>query len=105
VTTATAELDWGKWVTTLRPKGIFCLLGASPGPVTLPVLPMIFGEYCFTASVVGSPARIADMFQFAAANKIETAVETLPLEQANEALHRLRSNQARYRLVLTMPSA
>ncbi len=105
MTTATAELDWGRWLTTLRPKGTFCLLGASPGPVTLPVLPMIFGEYSFTASVVGSPARIADMLQFAAANKIETAVETLPLEQANEALHKLRSNQARYRLVLTMPSA
>ena len=100
--TATADLDWARWLRTLRPKGTLCLLGASPGPVTLPVLPMIFGEYCFTASVVGSPARITDMLNFAAAHKIETAVEMLSLEQANEALHKLRINQTRYRIVLTV---
>ena len=66
LSTATAELDWPAWLSALRPNGTFCLLGASPGPVTLPVLPMIFGQYSFTARVVGSPARIADMLQFAA---------------------------------------
>jgi D-arabinose 1-dehydrogenase-like Zn-dependent alcohol dehydrogenase len=42
------------------------------------------------------------MLNFAAAHKIETAVETLSLEQANEALHKLRINQTRYRIVLTV---
>jgi uncharacterized zinc-type alcohol dehydrogenase-like protein len=99
--TATGDLDWPSWMNALRPTGTFCLLGASPGPVSLPVLPMIFGEFSFTASVVGSPARIAEMLQFAADHKINTAVETFPLNQVNLALDKLRKNEARYRMVLT----
>lgn len=101
LSTATAELDWPAWLNVLRPNGTFCLLGASPGPVTLPVLPMIFGQYCFTASVVGSPARIFEMLQFAADHGIETAVETCPMQEVNRALTKVRQNQARYRVVLT----
>ena len=88
-------------MNALRPTGTFCLLGASPGPVSLPVLPMIFGEFSFTASVVGSPARIAEMLQFASENQINTAVEAFPLNQVNIALDKLRRNEARYRMVLT----
>jgi uncharacterized zinc-type alcohol dehydrogenase-like protein len=101
LSTATGDLDWPSWMNALRPTGTFCLLGASPGPINLPVLPMIFGEFSFTASVVGSPARIADMLQFASENRINTAVETLPLNQVNLALDKLRRNDARYRMVLT----
>lgn len=101
LSTATAELDWPAWLSALRPNGTFCLLGASPGPVTLPVMPMIFGQYSFTASVIGSPARIADMLQFAADHKIETATEVVPMDQVNEALAKVRRNEARYRVVLS----
>ena len=101
LSTASGDLDWPSWMNALRPTGTFCLLGASRGPINLPVLPMIFGEFSFTASVVGSPARIADMLQFASENRINTAVETLPLNQVNLALDKLRRNDARYRMVLT----
>ena len=101
LSTATGDLDWASWMNALRPKGAFCLLGASPGPVTLPVLPMIFGEFSFTASVIGSPTSIAEMLQFAADHRIEARVETLPMDQVNFGLDKVRNNQARYRMVLT----
>ena len=101
LSTATGDLNWASWISALRPTGTFCILGASPGPVTLPVLPMIFGEFAFTASVVGSPAAIAEMLRFSAEHRINTAVETMPIEQVNLALDRVRKNQARYRVVLT----
>ena len=101
LSTATGDLDWPSWMNALRPQGAFCLLGASPGPVALPVLPMIFGEFSFTASVIGSPTSITEMLQFAADHRIETMVETLPMHQVNFALEKVRKNQARYRMVLT----
>jgi uncharacterized zinc-type alcohol dehydrogenase-like protein len=101
LSTATGDLEWASWIGALRPTGTFCLVGASPGPVTLPVLPMIFGEFSFTASVIGSPVEIAEMLQFAADHQINTAVETLPLDQVNQALDKVRRNEARYRMVLT----
>ena len=62
---------------------------------------MIFGEFSFTASVVGSPAHIAEMLEFAAVQGIKTAVEIMPMNQVNLALDRIRKNEARYRMVLT----
>jgi uncharacterized zinc-type alcohol dehydrogenase-like protein len=63
---------------------------------------MIFGEFAFTASVVGSPAAIGEMLQFSAEHRINTAVESMPLDQVNLALDKVRKNQARYRMVLTV---
>ncbi len=41
-----------------------------------------------------------EMLQFAAINQIKPMVETMPLKQVNEAMERVASNQARYRIVL-----
>jgi uncharacterized zinc-type alcohol dehydrogenase-like protein len=100
LSTATANLDWDAWLRVLRPNGTFCLVGGSPGPIVLPTLPMIFGQYSFTGSIIGSPHKIGEMLRFAAVHNIRPAIEILPLEQVNEALAKVRMNRARYRMVL-----
>ena len=100
LSTATANLDWSAWLGTLRPNGTFCLVGASPGPLSLPTMPMIFGQLSFCASVIGAPRQIAEMLRFAALHNVQTVVELLPMEQVNRALEKVRGNQARYRMVL-----
>jgi uncharacterized zinc-type alcohol dehydrogenase-like protein len=98
--TATANLDWNVWLDTLRPNGTVCMVGASPEPVSLPVLPMILRQLTFCGSVIGPPHQIAEMLRFAALHEVRPAVEVLPMDQANLALDKLRKNQARYRIVL-----
>jgi uncharacterized zinc-type alcohol dehydrogenase-like protein len=100
VDTATANLDWSAYLSTLRQNGIFCLLGGPQGPVVLPVLQMIFGQYTFAASMIGPPSEIEEMFRFAALHNIRTAVELVPMDQVNGAMDKVRSNKARYRMVL-----
>ena len=100
LSTATANLDWSAYLAMLRPNGVFCMLGAPAGPVVLPVLQMIFGQYTFAASVIGPPSEIEEMFRFAALNNIRTAVEVVPMDQVNGAMVKVRSNKARYRMVL-----
>jgi uncharacterized zinc-type alcohol dehydrogenase-like protein len=68
--------------------------------VDLPVLPMVFGQFSFTGSVIGTPRTIAEMLRFAALHDVRAAVEVLPMDQANLALDKVRRNQARYRMVL-----
>jgi len=99
--TASANLDWSAWLGTLRPNGTFCLVGASPGPVSLPTLPMIMGQFAFCGSVIGAPRQIAEMLRFAALHNVRPAVELAPMDQVNLALQKVRRNQARYRMVLT----
>lgn len=100
VSTATVNLDWGFWLGTLRPNGTFCLLGGSPGPITLPTLAMIFGQFSFTGSVIGAPRQIQEMLRFAELHGVHPAIEVLPIEQINAAVDRVRSNQARFRMVI-----
>ncbi len=101
VDTATANLDWSAYLATLRPNGVFCIVGGPQGPIVLPVLQMIFGQFTFAASVIGPPYQIEEMFRFAALNNIRTAIELVPIDQVNIAMDKVRSNKARYRMVLT----
>ena len=101
VNTATANLDWSAYLATLRPNGVFCILGVPPEPVVLPVLQLIFGQYTFAASIIGPPSEIEEMFRFAALHDIRTAVEVVPMEQVNLAMDKVRTNKARYRMVLS----
>jgi alcohol/geraniol dehydrogenase (NADP+) len=100
VNTATANLDWSAYLATLRQNGVFCIVGGPKGPIVLPVLQMIFGQYAFAASVIGPPSEIEEMFRFAALHDIRTAVEVVPLDQVNSAMEKVRTNKARYRMVL-----
>ena len=43
---------------------------------------------------------MTEMLDFAARHGIQAKVEVLPLAQANAAIARVASNQARYRMVL-----
>jgi len=100
LSTANADLDWATYITALRPKGRLHFVGLAPSPVSSHVFPMIVGQKMISASPLGSPATVAQMLEFAARHEIEPITETFKFDQVNEALERLRSGQARYRLVL-----
>jgi uncharacterized zinc-type alcohol dehydrogenase-like protein len=100
MSTVNVKLDWNAYVATLKPRGRLHLVGATMEPLDLGVFPLIMGQRSVSGSPVGSPAMIAQMLEFATRNGIKPVIETFPLDQVNEALDRLRSGQARYRIVL-----
>jgi uncharacterized zinc-type alcohol dehydrogenase-like protein len=59
------------------------------------------GQRSVSGSPVGSPGTIATMLEFAARHGIKPVVESYRFDQMNEAIARLRSGQARYRIVLS----
>jgi uncharacterized zinc-type alcohol dehydrogenase-like protein len=66
----------------------------------VPVFPLLFGQKSISASPLGSPNSMAVMLEFAARHQIEPMVETYPMDKVNDAMEKLRSGKARYRLVL-----
>ncbi len=88
------------YLQALRPKGVFCQLGASAEPLAVPPFGLIVGSKTLSGSAIGSPAGIAEMLRFAANHGISAQVEILPMARCNEALDRTRRNLARYRMVL-----
>lgn len=101
LSTVNVGLDWGAYINTLKPKGRLHFLGATLEPIELNVFSLIVAQRQISGSPVGSPATIAQMLEFAAHHQIEPVTEHFKFDQVNEALARLKSGDARYRIVLS----
>jgi alcohol/geraniol dehydrogenase (NADP+) len=97
--TANVDLDWDKYIDTLRPGGKLHIVGATP-QVKATVFPLVLGEKSIGASPGGGPADILKMLDFCSRHGIEPITEEFPLSRVNEAMARLESGKARYRIVL-----
>mgnify|MGYP000353065402 CR=1 FL=1 len=100
ISTVNVKLDWNAYVATLRPKGRLHFVGATLDPVDIGVFPLIMGQRSISGSPVGSPENIAKMLEFAVQHDIKPVIEKYSFDNINEAINRLRSGQARYRIVL-----
>ena len=100
ISTVNADLDWNAYIACLRPCGRLHFVGVVPNPISSQVFPLIEGQKSISGSSLGSPATVAQMLDFAVRHKIEPVIETFKFEQVNEAMERLGSGKARYRLVL-----
>ncbi len=105
ISTANATLDWNAVIAALAPKGRLHFVGVTPEPVPVPVFPIIAGQRSISGSPLGSPTTTAKMLDFAARHEIAPVTELFPMGQVNEALDRLRSGKARYRVVLDRGAA
>lgn len=100
ISTVSAKLDWNLYLSTLKAKGRLHFVGATTEPLDISVMPMIFGQKTISASPVGSPANIEKMLEFAAHHQIKPAIELFKFDDINDAIERVKSGKARYRVVL-----
>ncbi len=97
--TVNVELDWDLYVSLLRPKGTFHIVGAADS-ISIPAFSLIMGQKSISGSPLGNPATIIKMLDFAVRHKIEPIIETYLMTQVNDAMEKLRSGKPRFRLVL-----
>jgi alcohol/geraniol dehydrogenase (NADP+) len=101
ISTINAPLDVAGLLDTLAPKGQLHNVGAVPKPFEVPAFSLILGQKSVSGSPTGSPTTIDHMLAFSARHAIAPITETFPMSKVNDALERLRSGKARYRIVLT----
>ena len=101
LSTAPALLDWVTLLQTVRPGGTLCFVATPPGVVTFPAQLLVTQQRTLSGSDIGSRSAMADMLRFAADHNIAPLIETRPMVEVNEAIERVRRNDARYRVVLT----
>ena len=100
ISTVNVKLDWNAYVSALKPRGRLHVVGATLEPLDLTVFPLLMGQRSVSASPVGSPATIARMLDFAVRHDLQPVIEEFPMDKVNDAMARLESGQARYRIVL-----
>jgi len=100
LSTVTVDLNWPLWMSLVARHGRLQLVGASPGAISVPVMQLIGGQKTISATAIGGRAAIREMLAFAARHGVRAQSEVLPLDRVNEAIARVRANEARYRMVL-----
>ncbi len=56
LSTASADQDWQGYINALRPKGILCVVGASPSPIAVQTFSLIGGQKAISGSPSGESA-------------------------------------------------
>src|SRR5215471_7222242 len=100
ISTINAPPDVAGFLDTLAPNGCFHNVGAVLKPLEVPAFSLILGTKSVTGSPTGSPTAIDSMLTFCARHSVAPVVEYFPLSKVNDALERLRSGKAHYRIVL-----
>jgi uncharacterized zinc-type alcohol dehydrogenase-like protein len=100
ISTINAPLNLAAFLDTLAPNGCFHNVGAALKPFELPAFSLIMGQRSVAGSPTGSPTAIDHMLEFSARHSVAPVVEYFPMSKVNDALERLRSGKARYRIVL-----
>jgi len=101
LSTVNVKLDWNAYLGTLAPKGRLHFVGAALEPLDIGAFSLIMAQRSISGSPVGSPATIAKMLDFAARHNIKPVTEIFKFDQVNQAIARLRSGQAHFRVVLS----
>ncbi|MFW2373148.1 MAG: NADPH-dependent aldehyde reductase Ahr [Gammaproteobacteria bacterium] len=100
LSTVNVKLDWNLYLGTLKSRGRLHFVGATLDPLDINVFSLIMAQRSISGSPVGSPSSIAKMLNFAKLHNIKPVIEKFSFDDVNEAIKRLRSGQAHYRIVL-----
>jgi uncharacterized zinc-type alcohol dehydrogenase-like protein len=100
LSTVSADQDWQAYVAALRPKGMLCIVGASPSPVQVQAMSLIGGQKAVSGSPSGSPRDLFEMLDVAGRHGVKAITERFAMAKANDAVAKVKKSQVRYRAVL-----
>jgi alcohol dehydrogenase, propanol-preferring len=99
--TAASASSMGPLIAGLAPRGRLIVVGASPEPIQVDPVQLIFGARSLEGSLTGTAIDIEDTLAFSVLQNVRPMIETVSLERAAEAYARMMRGDARFRIVLT----
>jgi D-arabinose 1-dehydrogenase-like Zn-dependent alcohol dehydrogenase len=85
----------------LGPRGELIVVGASPDPIEAAPFALIGANASVAGHASGTSMDSQDTLAFSSLSGVRPRIETLPLEQAQEAYDKMMAGDARFRMVLT----
>ena len=103
--TVAAPHNLDAYLTLLRRDGAMVLVGAPSEPHPSPsVMNLIFKRLTIAGSLIGGIAETQEMLDFCAAKNIVSDIETIPIQDINQAYERMIRGDVKYRFVIDMAS-
>jgi uncharacterized zinc-type alcohol dehydrogenase-like protein len=102
--TVSAPHDLNAYLECLKTDGTMILVGAPEAPTPLGAFPLVMRRRRLVGSLIGGIEETQEMLNFCAKHKIPADIETIPIQQVNEAYERMLRGDVRYRFVIDMAS-
>ncbi len=99
-----ANHDINAYLSLLKVDGTVCLVGAPEHPLPVSIFSLLMGRRSFSGSGIGGIAETQEMLDFCAEKSIVSDIETIAIQQVNEAYERLLKSDVKYRFVIDMAS-
>jgi uncharacterized zinc-type alcohol dehydrogenase-like protein len=99
-----AEHDINAYLKLLRLDGTLTLVGAPEKPLPVAAFNLLLPRRQFAGSAIGGIAETQAMLDFCGLHGIVSDVETIAIQQINEAYDRLLKGDVKYRFVIDMAS-
>ncbi|WP_336995877.1 alcohol dehydrogenase [Leclercia sp. UBA7405] len=102
LSTITDSLAVSALLPALKPHGRLMVVGVGKEPLTLTPGVMIGRELTARGAITGTPIELEKTLKFSLLADVKAMIETRPLAQAQDAFEKMRSGQAKFRMVLTI---
>jgi alcohol dehydrogenase (NADP+) len=99
-----AEHDVNAFINLLGVDGNLTMVGAPEKPLQVPAFSLIFGRKSLSGSPIGGIAETQEMLDFCGQHGIVADVETIAIQQVNEAYERMLRSDVKYRFSIDMAS-
>jgi uncharacterized zinc-type alcohol dehydrogenase-like protein len=100
ISTVSAPLDLGAYLSLLKTDGALVNVGAPEEPVSLNLFSVIGGRKTLAGSGIGGIRETQEMLDFCAEHGFGAEIELISAEQINEAYERVLASDVRYRFVI-----
>jgi uncharacterized zinc-type alcohol dehydrogenase-like protein len=100
LSTVSADLDLGAYLSLVKPFGAFVTVGLPSNPQELPFFAIIGGDKTVAGSNIGGIALTQEMLDFCAEHGIAAEIETIRADAVDEAYDRVVKSDVRYRFVI-----
>ncbi|MFF4573420.1 NAD(P)-dependent alcohol dehydrogenase [Streptomyces sp. NPDC001410] len=100
ISTVSAPLDFGAFLSLLRTDGALVNVGAPEEPISLNLFSVIAGRKTLAGSGIGGIRETQEMLDFCAEHGIGAEIELISAAQINEAYERVLASDVRYRFVI-----
>ncbi|MFJ9864373.1 NAD(P)-dependent alcohol dehydrogenase [Streptomyces sp. NPDC101165] len=100
ISTVSAPLDFGAFLSLLRTDGALVNVGAPEEPISLNLFSVIAGRRTLAGSGIGGIRETQEMLDFCAEHGIGAEIELISAPEINEAYERVLASDVRYRFVI-----
>ncbi|MCA1406144.1 NAD(P)-dependent alcohol dehydrogenase [Ensifer sp. IC3342] len=104
ICTVAAEVDWNAYLNLLKVDGDLVLVGIPENPVPVHAFSLVPARRSISGSMIGSIKETQEMLDFCSEHGIVSEIETIRIDQINEAYERVVKSDVRYRFVIDMAS-